>query len=146
MNGDLFVYGTLMVPEIQMALLGRKPDFENTVLSGFNTRVLVYSDAETDYPVLAREEGRKVNGLLLKDLTKSELDLLSFYEGDEYLIKEIQVFVGDKQVKAYAYLPKSNNASSLGEIWSLKAFKENSLADYLNDVIPVTLSEYKSQA
>ena len=56
------------------------------------------------YPALVRVPGGAAAGLVLRDLSPFELDLLDAYEGDEYRRAIVPVMIEELH-EAFAYLP-----------------------------------------
>jgi hypothetical protein len=99
---EVFVYGTLMFPSVLLVLLGRLPEARRATLQGF-ARKRVRDKA---YPALvaiapgsssAQDESPPavqpvafVPGLLLT-LVPHELNVLEWYEGDEYELLPVEV-------------------------------------------------------
>ena len=111
----LFVYGTLMAPEVLLALLKRVPAQRSARLYGharwrvrsFNFPAIVASNpgtAESRVDGLGGAESR-VDGLLLDGLQPDEIRMLDYYEDDQY--DRLPVLVesdGFPSVEAVAYV------------------------------------------
>lgn len=77
----LFVYGTLLIPSVQLEVIGREVNGKRAVLRGYSKTERQFSDGF--YPDLVRQEGGTVRGSLLS-LTSEELSRCDIYEGREY--------------------------------------------------------------
>ena len=75
---NLFVYGTLCFPEIVEKLTGKSFQTENAVLKGYERKRI----RNADYPAIIKNENIEVEGLLLWNVDKRSLKIVSFYEGD----------------------------------------------------------------
>lgn len=88
----LFSYGTLLLPQVQLDVFGRRIDASDDVLTGYHvehadiddSRVVALSGLAT-HPVLRRtgNRGDKVSGRVL-ELTLDELDAADEYEVSLY--------------------------------------------------------------
>jgi gamma-glutamylcyclotransferase (GGCT)/AIG2-like uncharacterized protein YtfP len=124
----LFVYGTLMVPDVLNALLGRLPLHCEALLEGYRR----YTIQGECYPAIVNNPGANVRGLLLSGLTKSDVETLDDYEGDAYVRAQVIVAVDGKPTQANCYVWRSQSDVRLGnEAWDLETFRTRHLADYL---------------
>ncbi|SPQ94687.1 unnamed protein product (mitochondrion) [Plasmodiophora brassicae] len=76
----LFVYGTLMCPEVLRCLIGRIPGHRAASVPGLQR----YALRDMIYPVVVPEADATTDGLLLLDLTLEEMVVLDEFEGDGY--------------------------------------------------------------
>ncbi|HYU19764.1 MAG TPA: gamma-glutamylcyclotransferase family protein [Chloroflexota bacterium] len=74
----LFVYGTLLDPEVRAFVLGRRPDLETlrARLPGYRRS----TESGFGYPFLVRAEEDAVDGMLIVGLTEADYALLDEYE------------------------------------------------------------------
>jgi gamma-glutamylcyclotransferase (GGCT)/AIG2-like uncharacterized protein YtfP len=147
-TSSLFVYGTLMSPEVVNVLLGRVPPHEPAVLRGDFARHPVRSRV---YPGMVFVNSRKnegaaaVHGLLYSQLSPSEMERLDWFEGDTY--KRIDVTVetvadGNRgssskplvTVNTYVW---SNPIDELdvSQDWSYNHFRTQYLERFLQDTV-----------
>ena len=97
----LFVYGSLIVPEVLLALLARAPRSEDAVLAGWSARCL----RGVAYPGLVPDERGVARGLVLHDLTSDETALIDAWETDVYEKRLVHPSVDDgSSIAAYAYV------------------------------------------
>lgn len=101
---DLFVYGTLMYPELYRKLTGEEPDYTPAELRHYSVRKL----NERPYPGLVRRIGGRSVGLLIRNVTAEAMERLNAYEGDEYELIEVTVKCGTEQFNASAYAIQEN--------------------------------------
>lgn len=124
----LFTYGTLMVPDVQSALLGRVPACSAAVLNGYR-RCSIEGEC---YPAIVRDELSTVHGLALEGLTPTELEILDAYEGDPYVRTSVELAIDGARVAADCYVWSNARDTRLGlEDWKLDAFVVNHLSAYL---------------
>ncbi len=134
----VFVYGTLLFPEILNGLTGRTfPETEAT-LPGFKRMRVKYGD----YPAVIQAEGGQVHGKLIPNVDARSLEMLRFYEGDDYECIEAFVHLENKKVKALVFVWNNNRDLLTEPDWSIKKFKNNFLSDYIRYVVPETVAEF----
>ncbi|MGW0300146.1 gamma-glutamylcyclotransferase family protein [Streptomyces anthocyanicus] len=106
---SLFTYGTLQMPEVQLARFGRLLHGRRDRLPGFRTMEILIADSEviavsgTDRHLLvvpSANPGDAVEGSVLR-LTDEELSAADDYEVDDYTRVEVVLASG---TKAWAYL------------------------------------------
>jgi len=96
----LFAYGTLMVPLVAEAVLGRIPDSVPATLDGY-VRFRVWGEA---FPGIVPCEGHSTTGVLYAGLRPEELPLLDRFEGAWYARERVVVGTVDaRRVSAYTY-------------------------------------------
>ncbi len=134
----IFVYGTLLSSEIVKKLTGKTFKTCAAVLPGYQ----LYRVKNHDYPAIIQNKGSETNGLILENADDSSLEVLSFYEGDEYEKKKVTVFVNGKPEVALAFVWTKEIDLLTDERWDFQEFEKNSLEYYLNDVIPETLEVF----
>ncbi|WP_280243532.1 gamma-glutamylcyclotransferase family protein [Nocardia abscessus] len=76
----LFAYGTLQIPEVLSALLGRVPDSAPSKLTGWRAAPL----PERLYPGLVQSDGNVAQGRTITGVTPEEWLLLDRFEDDVY--------------------------------------------------------------
>lgn len=98
---DVFAYGTLQEPSLLFRLIGRVPVMEGATLPD---HVRIRRGLYTTFPHL----GENVEGILIRDLTDSEIARLDSYEGcgyGHYERKDVVVRMPDgSALNAQAYL------------------------------------------
>ncbi len=97
----LFVYGTLMEPRVQQAVLGSVQEGVPDMLPGFKKIERAVLDT---YPGLESDVGSAVEGLRLK-ISNEAWRGLDAYEGSLYYRKVLKLNSG---VAAWVYLPTDN--------------------------------------
>jgi gamma-glutamylcyclotransferase (GGCT)/AIG2-like uncharacterized protein YtfP len=126
--GPLFVYGSLMHPDVLVALLDRQPATTAATAHGWGRRSL----RTRPYPALVAADGEATDGLLLTDLSPVERALFDVFEGTQYTVEELVVrTTDDAQVPALAYVAGAELEALLQpQPWSL-AVLETVLDDYV---------------
>src|ERR1700730_16745178 len=85
----LFVYGTLLFPEVIRALIDRVPNRVPASAPGWRLAAL----PGRVYPGLVLSQG-SVNGLLISDLTRDEWRTLDSFEDDSYELRQLSLTDG----------------------------------------------------
>ncbi|MDZ4860105.1 MAG: gamma-glutamylcyclotransferase family protein [Candidatus Hydrogenedentes bacterium] len=91
MNERLFVYGTLLDPDIQLAVVGRRLDGAPDSLTG--CRLTTLKHGPDAYPNIVCDTAACVVGRVL-DVTLEELDRMDEYEGDLYIRERVALESG----------------------------------------------------
>jgi gamma-glutamylcyclotransferase (GGCT)/AIG2-like uncharacterized protein YtfP len=118
---DLFVYGTLLFPEVLSALIGRVPPTTPAVAAGWRAAAL----PGRPYPGLVRVARSTTSGLLISGLDDAEWRVLDAYEDSEYLLTVITVD-GGRRCAAYVW-----RHDVLDDDWDPTAFASDHLTDYV---------------
>lgn len=116
----VFVYGSLLIPEIVRTVLGRTPTATPAVLQGYR-RCSLRGQA---FPGLLRAPGHRTRGALI-ELAPAELRRLDRYEDDFYLRRPVTVALDDgSPVRAQTYvLSAKHRRLASGRAWSLATFR-----------------------
>uniref|UniRef100_A0A061QV32 Putative gamma-glutamylcyclotransferase n=1 Tax=Tetraselmis sp. GSL018 TaxID=582737 RepID=A0A061QV32_9CHLO len=132
----VFVYGTLMAPEITRLLISRVPNQSPATLRGFR-RLRVKGQ---DFPAVISVSGSKgttdntceVQGLLLQGLTNKELAIFDEYEDDDYSRETLQVHLTEGSCEtAFVYVWRDEGRHLLEETeWDYEEFRRNKLSGY----------------
>jgi ADP-ribose diphosphatase len=121
---DLFVYGSLRYEPLLAMVLGRSVgelDLQSAKLAEHG----VFAVVEECFPMIEARSGHHAPGLLIKGLTKADLDALNFYEGGfDYELKPVTV-TSDNGADALAmvYFPEPGLWAP-GNPWSLEDWIE----------------------
>ncbi|MBK8501434.1 MAG: gamma-glutamylcyclotransferase [Saprospiraceae bacterium] len=132
MQSSLFTYGTLMVPEIIQALLGRQPQAKPATLDGFRRYLLL----DANYPGIKTQVDNRVSGLIYYQLSQNDLDILNDFEGEPYELKPVSAtLISGEGVSTFAYIIKEQFENLLSDQdWSLEEFmalhKDNFIREY----------------
>lgn len=136
---NLFVYGTLLFPEIIEGLTQTRFKSQSAVLENYKRCNVI----GCDFPAVIRDEGSSVEGKILFDVTNEALELLTFFEGDDFKKIDTQVQVDGNIVDAFVYVWNSENGFLDETDWQIEAFEQESLQFYKEHVVPETIKEFK---
>lgn len=135
---NIFVYGSLLFPEITKKLTGKSFKTLPAILEGYK----MYSVKGCDYPAIIQQEGSKTVGLLIENMDNLSLAIISFYEGNEYEKEQVTVNSDGKSTTALTFVWMNGNEFLENKEWDFQHFEKTSLEYYLNEVIPETLEEF----
>jgi gamma-glutamylcyclotransferase (GGCT)/AIG2-like uncharacterized protein YtfP len=125
---EVFAYGTLLVPEVMEALLGRTVPSAPARLAGF----ACYRVRGAVFPAALESSGREIRGRLYRGLDPPTLALLDRFEGDLYQRRRLTVELGGGESAAWVYLLAADRSGLLtDEPWSLAEFVQLHLLAYL---------------
>ena len=141
----IFVYGTLMNPQVVQVLLGRTltlDSFPAARLSGYCR----YPVKNYVFPGMVEhpDPDKFVMGCLLENLSPLDVKLFDWFEGNEYSRKLVKVSrIGgkdddDTDVEAHAYIWKEELLNELerdGDEWDYETFCKQNLDWYLTNVV-----------
>ncbi len=95
-SGSLFVYGTLMFPEVLVALIGRLPKMLAASVPDWRAAPLL----ERVYPGLVPAPGVITYGKLILGLTSNEWTIFDRFEGNQFCLLAIAT-EGGGSVRSY---------------------------------------------
>ena len=113
---SVFIYGTLMAPQVLKGLIGRVPDLvEPAILSNYRRHPV----KEHVFPgiIPCSTGASKTQGLLLEGLSENELKVLDWYEGEEYIRRDVKVKCDGISHETQCYVWSNRPLSAL--IWYL---------------------------
>ncbi len=126
----VFVYGTLMVPEIVRAVLAESFVGKAARLPGYAR----YRMRGVVYPGVVAAAESEVIGLLYEPVSAQHWRLLDAYEGEQYQRRVVQVQVGEAVVQAGCYVVAPESFSLLTESpWDLEEFTRSHAARFRLD-------------
>jgi gamma-glutamylcyclotransferase (GGCT)/AIG2-like uncharacterized protein YtfP len=127
---QLFVYGTLMFPEVWLRIaVGRRHDAQPALLSGFER----YRVKGGDFPVIVPGGDRsRVSGIVYYDVADS-IARLDNFESELYVREEVEVVLdsGAPLCCQTYVLPRVRRNFASTEAWDPDWFQREALADYL---------------
>ena len=135
----VFVYGTLLFPDILKGLTGNTFEDRDAVLYGF--KCLALKDA--DYPAIIAHAGSSVQGKVLFNVDERSLEILRFFEGSEYRSICVKVNVDNNRVKASVFVWIEEHHRLDTADWNQVVFEKTALADYISYVVPETVKEFE---
>jgi gamma-glutamylcyclotransferase (GGCT)/AIG2-like uncharacterized protein YtfP len=127
---NLFTYGTLMVPEVWQAVVGREFATVRGEVQGF----AVYRVRNSVYPVMVEAPPEScVAGLIYLDVDEAALAALDDFESELYDRVSVNALVASSEtMPCHAYvLPARRAHFATNESWELSRFRLNDLAAYL---------------
>lgn len=133
---SVFAYGTLLVPEIWSAVVGREFPSEPATLAGFHIRRV--RDASFPGIVATGRPRDLVAGRVFRDVDAPSLARLDAYETDLYERIGVTVTTGSGVPRrADVYVIARDARSRLSdETWTLDGFLAGAVADYLRELSP----------
>ncbi len=131
----LFVYGSLQFPELVTALTGEQFRYVPVTLNGFERGQV----KGCDYPGIVKQPNAKTEGFLIEDVDEKSMQILTFFEGDDYEKQQVTVFNTYKKISAFTFVWIGGNNLLENTDWNADEFKNQSLKIYLNKVVPETL-------
>lgn len=137
----LFVYGSLLFSDLVKALTGRTSNSVPVTLKGYK-RCRIKG---CDYPAITEEPGSNVDGLLIKDVDFHSMQILMFFEGDEYQPRQVMVFDQDIEITATTFVWIGEKGLLEDKDWDANEFRQKSLQLYMEEVVPQTLVAFHSQ-
>lgn len=117
MEYTMFVYGTLMFPQVRKALGVNVAKTEEATVYDYDCR---YVTGE-EYPAMFFSEGKKTSGLILYCLSQADKDAFDLFEGGEYVLTKVIAILKSNVMEdcfAYVYKPLFMHAISL-EQWDV---------------------------
>lgn len=127
---NIFVYGTLLFPDVQKVVMGEEVASVEATLSGYRRAKLL----GRDYPGIISSPDGQVVGRLLLNIRSEALALLDMYEGFEYQRIEV-VAIAETPTPALTYAW----ALSLDEVgeedWDPVAFQRDKLRTFVQYII-----------
>lgn len=141
MLSSVFVYGTLMSPEVLRILIGRIPKMVVPAVARGHVRHPVLQHV---FPgmISSQQQQQQTEGVVLVDLTVTEMQVLDWFEGEEYVRRTITVECQcsvKREVETYLW---NNPVSELAvdQEWDYQHFRKTDLDWYLaNSVRPSRL-------
>ena len=136
---NLFVYGSLLFSEMLEALTGKIFKTEDAILKDFKR----FSVLGEDYPAIEKTPNSKVAGKLIFEMDEHSLSIITFYEGDQYELRKVQVECQNKSIEAYVFCWKQGLEYLDDKEWDMEKFRSESLSFYINEVAPETQKAFE---
>ena len=138
---NVFVYGTLMFPEVAGPIAQIDSAGEPITIHGFK-RFEARTRAWGNYPTVIRDESSSVDGLLLRDLTEKQLAQLDWFEDVSsglYVREQVQVVQKNETLDVQVYVcgPRLERLllEPLSKPWDPIVFRNNELERYVKAVV-----------
>jgi len=125
----LFVYGTLLFPEIMRRVIGRVLPSRRATLDGYARRGL---EGER-YPGVFPSLGESVEGKLCLGVDGATLQRLDVYEGEQFERRWVHVRTERGRSGAFVYSLTDRARILATEAWSAEAFERDAFARYLDE-------------
>jgi len=127
-KGSLFIYGTLLAPEVLRLLVPRDVEQGDARLRGYVRRAL----HGVVFPGIVPREGETTHGVLLQGLRREEVERLDDFEGDLYQRTPCVVETERGEHQATVYVLRQEHSGRLApRDWSFEAFMRDDFEDYL---------------
>ena len=125
----LFCYGTLQLPTVLEAVIGRRLRGMRSALTGY----AAFQVHRAEYPGLLRFPGQSTWGLLYEDLTWPELGVLDRFEGNQYQRRRLAVRrVDGRRVQAWVYMLAAGRHRQLASVpWHLGRFRRSAYRRFM---------------
>ena len=125
---DLFVYGTLMFPQVVTVLTGLTPMYVPAV--AYNTKRLRLRNQV--YPGLGNRSGSSTQGYLLRNLDDASWRIIEAFEGNEYERGPVTIETAGNSVRAHTFFVRTDCQDRLLDLpWDPEAFLRYELDTYL---------------
>ena len=102
MSIPLFVYGSMLDPDVRSIILGDSTQQVTLVTANLPDHVCLKLPDES-YPVLSAESGCVTHGAILLGLDENSWDRMNFFESDEFKLVEISVLSQGRISPALCY-------------------------------------------
>ena len=119
----LFVYGSLLFPDVLQAVLRRVPSRMGAAVEGWRVAAL----AGRRYPCLVPGDGQ-ASGMLITGLTPDDWRVLDTFEDDVYELR--QLALTDARY-GWAYVCPDGSVEALADSWDTERFAVEHLAEYV---------------
>jgi gamma-glutamylcyclotransferase (GGCT)/AIG2-like uncharacterized protein YtfP len=129
-NGEhLFVYGTLLLPEIMQRVTGQRYFYQPADLHDYAR----YQVRGKRYPAIIHQPGELVQGILYINVSPVAWQRLDDYEDHFYVRELVEVqTVSGESARAWAYvIPPSQQQRLSPRDWSLSQFRQRHLREFL---------------
>lgn len=124
---NLFVYGTLLFPEILNKITGREHHSVKAVLKDYRR----FAVKDCDYPAIIEQKNGMVIGNLILNVDDVAMNLLSGFEGDEYVKREVEVLADNKKIKAVVFVWCDGRVKLSESDWDENFFRQNGIGNYI---------------
>ncbi len=127
---NLFVYGTLMVPEVMFTVCGHRRHGLSATLPGYRRRRIV----DEVYPAIVRCDGDRVEGICYRGLNAAQARLLDAFEGGLYRRCTVSIRTAAGKQSADTYVLRQQFRTRLShEPWLLGSFVATDLDAFVQD-------------
>jgi hypothetical protein len=141
----VFVYGLLMLPEVVLAITGKKYQMQPASLADYKRYGLSQQPADTPVPALSSCPGYMQQGEVLLDVSPDDLAKLDFFEELDsglYLRQKVRVQSLGQWLDAWCYTVGPSLAPYLAGEWSIEQVSEEHKTHLITQLIPSMLTTY----
>jgi gamma-glutamylcyclotransferase (GGCT)/AIG2-like uncharacterized protein YtfP len=138
---NVFVYGTLMFPEVAGPIAQIDSVGEPITIHGFK-RFEAHTREWGNYPAIIRDASSSVDGLLFRNLTEKQLAQFDWFEDvidGLYHREQIQVVHKNEPIDVQLYVcgPRLEKMllEPLCKPWDPEVFRKNELERYVDEVV-----------
>ncbi|MEM7454505.1 MAG: gamma-glutamylcyclotransferase family protein [Planctomycetota bacterium] len=138
---NLFAYGTLMFPEVAVAVSGISSPGEEFTLSGYR-RYEARIRTSANFPAIIEDAGASVDGLLFRNLSNDQIRRLDWFEevaNGLYQRRAQSVRVREEKLSVWFYVCgpalKRILLEPLSKPWCPESFEKKELQWYLSHVV-----------
>ena len=115
---DFFFYGTLLDHDVMALVIGRRLPPSAFVPARLKGHVRRRANG-VSYPILVRDPGGEVEGVVVGGLTRRDVERLSAYEGPRYRIAPLKVTIEGKLETVSVFEPKEASFQPVDGAWDL---------------------------
>jgi gamma-glutamylcyclotransferase (GGCT)/AIG2-like uncharacterized protein YtfP len=142
---NIFVYGTLLFPEILEKLTGKTFESKEGYLNDSKRYQIFDDNIPRKYPAIIESKGNQVFGKIILNVDQESLNILDYFEDEKYESKTLKAYLKDgEEFEVLVYVWREEFRDMLKGDWNIDYFKDNYLSIYLNEIIPRVLNEYKN--
>lgn len=137
MSNNVFVYGTLMLPQVVEALTGNLFTSKAAILNGYSRYVF----KGKCYPGIVEDKTGCVEGVLYLNIDDRTLSIFDWFEAILYERCLLEIQIKDETIQTFAYIVLQKHQQKLNNLpWSLEKFIEEYSEEYVQKCI-----SYKKQ-
>ncbi len=127
----LFVYGTLMFPEIGSIFFRDSIGIKTTLMNYHRFRIFEAGKFKI-YPAIDVRKNATVEGLIF-EINEQQMSTLDEYEGDEYKRIETSINIYGAKQNVWVYVWNHTSNAQLVEEWDPKKVDRNLLKEFIYD-------------
>jgi hypothetical protein len=117
-----FFYGSLLDHDVMALVIGRRLPPSAFVPASLKGHVRRRAKG-VSYPILQRDPGGEVEGVVVGGLTKRDVERLSAYEGPRYRIAQLKVTIGGELRTVSVFVPKEASFQPVDGAWNLALWR-----------------------
>ena len=130
---NIFVYGSLMIPEMVKALTGNHFLMVDAILPGYRRHKV----KDHIGPGLSKEKRRSVYGKVLLGIDEKSMAIFDKFEGSYgYELIEVEVLVEGHKKDVFFYEWTGHHDTLLDEDWDVEEFKRKHMERFLKEEMP----------